>query len=265
MVASGVAYPAQVSAAVTVKPMSTMTRPRGPLPARVYWTRRLLVLGLALGLVFGIGRLLGGGPAGDAGPSARPAAATASGSPSVQATTTVTTQASLPPGQTKGKGGKAAVPLAMPTGPCSDSDVMAEPVVKGNAYAGHDVAITLRLSTIESPACTWRVSPDAVVVRLTSGSDRIWTSQECPATVPEQDVVLRQATVAEVDVVWSGQRSDPTCSRTTQWAEPGSYHATAAALGAEPVDHQFELLPPPRPTITPSPTASPEEKQTEQD
>ena len=34
--------------------------PRGPLPARVYWVRRTLVLIVALALVFGIGKLLTG-------------------------------------------------------------------------------------------------------------------------------------------------------------------------------------------------------------
>ena len=39
--------------------MSSMA-PRGPLPARVYWVRRTLVLVVALALVFGIGKLLTG-------------------------------------------------------------------------------------------------------------------------------------------------------------------------------------------------------------
>src|SRR3712207_838388 len=47
-------------ALTTVTPMSGVTRPRGPLPARVYWVRRALVLGLAVVLVFAIGRLLQG-------------------------------------------------------------------------------------------------------------------------------------------------------------------------------------------------------------
>ena len=34
--------------------------PRGPLPARVYWFRRLVVLGVAVLLVAGLARLLGG-------------------------------------------------------------------------------------------------------------------------------------------------------------------------------------------------------------
>ena len=41
--------------------MSAVTRPRGPLPARVYWTRRILVPSVALLLVLGIGKALGGG------------------------------------------------------------------------------------------------------------------------------------------------------------------------------------------------------------
>ena len=49
---------------------------RGPLPPRVYWTRRLLVLVVALALVFGVARLLGGGGGGN-GPSAQPVGADA--------------------------------------------------------------------------------------------------------------------------------------------------------------------------------------------
>jgi hypothetical protein len=62
----------------------------------------------------------------------------------------------------------------------------------------------------------------------------------------------------EVDLVWNGQRSDSTCSRTTLWAQPGFYHAEAAALGSEPTDVQFELRPAVAPTITASPTPDPE-------
>ena len=40
--------------------MATTVRPRGPLPARVYWTRRLVVLGIPLLLVVVLARALGG-------------------------------------------------------------------------------------------------------------------------------------------------------------------------------------------------------------
>ncbi len=38
----------------SVTAMSSLTRPRGPLPRRVYWVRRVLVLGTALALVVGM-------------------------------------------------------------------------------------------------------------------------------------------------------------------------------------------------------------------
>ena len=240
--------------------MSTVTRPRGPLPRRVYWGRRLLVLVVAMSLVYGIGQLLAGDPKKSDNPSARPASAS-QGSPSAGRS-----PSSSPTGavgdESEGTGG-AKAPLAVPTGPCADSDVRVDPSVDGTAYAGSDVTITLNLTTLESPACTWVVSSDSVVVKLTSGSDRIWSTQDCTAAIATESVIVRKDAKSKVDVTWSGQRSDDECTRSTLWAQPGYYFATAAALGAEPEDQQFQLLTPLRPTITPTPTARPEKKATE--
>jgi hypothetical protein len=240
-------------------PMS-VTRPRGPLPARVYWVRRLLVLGVVFGLVFGISRLFGGGDA-SSEPAARPASATQSGGSTPSAVST----ADARPGGSPSAGPspqrtKTKTPLAMPTGPCRDNDVRVVPDLQATPYAGGKVRLTLRLSTFVSAACTWTVSPETVAVRLTSGSDRIWSSQDCPKAVPEEQVVLRDSQATYVDVSWGGRRSDSDCSRNTQWAEPGYYHLAAAAMGSEPESQQFELL---RPVVTvaPSPTPRPKDKK----
>jgi hypothetical protein len=239
--------------------MSTVTRPRGPLPPRVYWTRRLLLVVVALALVFGIGRLLGSGGSGS--PTARQVGATA---------TTSTAQATVPaptpdagPTRKAGAGGAARTgknatptptPLAAPTGDCADSDVVVSPSVKGTAYAGHHVVLTMTLTTRVSEACTWEVSPDRLAVKITSGEDRIWSSQDCPGAVPKQEVVVRRLQPTTVTVGWNGQRSDRGCTRSTDWAEAGYYHVLAAAFGADPVDLQFELAPPVPRTITATPT-----------
>jgi hypothetical protein len=252
--------------------MSTVTRPRGPLPPRVYWTRRVVVLLLALLLVFGISRLLGGG--GGTEPTARPvgAAASTSSAPS-SAATTPASPATTPAGPTASATGGAtgeptatasadgskksssasAEPLAQPTGPCSAGDIVATPSVKGNAYAGRPVVFRLALTTKQSPACTWTVSPSAVVVKVTAGPDRVWSTQECRGAVPRQAVVVRKDHPASVAVAWNGQRSDANCSRSTSWAEPGLYHVVAAAFGSDPVDEQFQLLTPPAATVTKTP------------
>jgi hypothetical protein len=240
--------------------MTTVARPRGPLPARVYWTRRLLLVVIAFALIFGIAHLLGSG--GSGGPSARPVGADASGSApastavqSPQATATRTARANatrtVKPTPT---------PLAVPSGPCVGSDVVATPSVAGPAYAGRRVALTMTLTTKVSPACTWDVSAESLAVKVTSGSDRIWSSQECVDAIPRQSVVVRKDHPVAVSVVWNGQRSDSDCSRTTAWAEPGFYHVVAASFGADPVDQQFELQSPVPRTITATPTPKSKKK-----
>ncbi len=117
------------------------------------------------------------------------------------------------------------------------------------AAAGGKVVLKLQLSGTQ-PACTFAVSSNTVVVRLTSGIDRIWSSQDCPGSVPRRDVVVRNAVPTTIDVSWSGRRSDSTCSGSTAWALPGYYHAETAALGSTPANSQFRLSLPTRPVVT---------------
>lgn len=148
---------------------------------------------------------------------------------------------------------RTRTPLPEPTGPCDPRDVVVTPAIVGNAHAGSPVTIRLDVTTLETPACTFRVSPATVAVKLVSGTDRIWSSQDCPAAVPEVDVIARQEVAGVAEMQWRGQRSDGGCTRTTPWALAGWYHAQAAALGAEPTSVQFELLPAVALTITPEP------------
>ncbi len=262
--------------------MSVMTRPRGPLPARVYWFRRMLVLVVAFALVYGFAHLLGGR---SDSPSARPVQAaigsTTSAAPATGAAQPLLTGRSGKSGRpdnasstnktgktgNTGKAGKAGkagkrarptpTPLALPTGPCSAHDVQASPKVVGTAYAGGPVTFKVRLHTTTSAACYWKVTPRSLVVRLTSGPDRIWSTQDCRGAVPTERVVVRNDHYTPVEVTWHGQRSDGTCSRTTPWAQPGYYHVETAVLGTEPSEVQFALEQPQPETITPSPTPEP--------
>lgn len=224
---------------------------RGPLPPRVYWTRRVMVLGTALLLVFGIARILVGGSDGsskDPGGTAYQAAAETSTSTSALPTE----QAVKKNKKHKKKPKKTEPVLAQPDGPCEDTDIAVTPVVD-EAVAGRQVLFVLELRTISSAACTWHVSPDSLTVKLTSGSDDIWSSRECPRAVPTQNVVVRNAVSTKVGITWSGRRADRDCTRTTPWAMPGWYHIAASALAGEPSDVQFELVRPSDTVVTRSP------------
>ncbi|MCW2735812.1 hypothetical protein [Nocardioides sp.] len=244
--------------------MPSTVRPRGPLPARVYWTRRLVVLGVPLLLVVVLARVLGGSSDGqdEAAGTATQAGAT------VEETSSAPTAGPTAGARTgKGKKGKKGKKgnqettppepvLAEPTGPCTDSDIVATPAIT-SVPGGSDIPITINLRTVVTAACTWQASPETMTVTITSGDDYIWSTRECPVGIPVQDVVIRQAVETPVVVTWSAKRSDETCSDRTAWAELGFYHVEAAALGGDGTDVQFELVAPTAPVITQ--TAEPEQ------
>ncbi|HEX2895799.1 MAG TPA: hypothetical protein VHO29_17480 [Marmoricola sp.] len=241
--------------------MRTVTHPRGRLPARVYWFRRLMVLFTAFALVFAVGRLLtgsggGGTPPDTARVTASSPSATAShgvaGPVPIQPATTATATRPAPPSATG-----TPVVLAAPSGPCALDEITVTPTVP-TAVAGKPVDLVLQLSGIK-PACTFTVSSDTIVAKVTSGNDRIWSSQDCPASIKRSSTVVRSAAPTTVTVAWSGRRSDQQCSRSAPWALPGYYHLTASVIGSEPNDAQFRLTSPPRPVITK--TAKPHTKK----
>jgi hypothetical protein len=236
--------------------MPAMTR--GPLPARIYWVRRVFVLGTALLLVFGIGRLLGNGSDATSGDdqAAQVAADTSSAaSPSDSEPTTPSESASKQAKKKKTEQPDPTPTLAPPTGECAGADVAVTPQVK-SAVAGRQVLFVLQLRTMVSEACTWEVGPGSLAMSLTSGDDDVWSSRDCPKAIPSREVVVRKAVTTNIGVTWGGKRSDETCSRFTSWAMPGWYHVTAAALGGEPSDLQFELVRPTPATITRTVTPS---------
>lgn len=222
---------------------------RGPLPARVYWVRRMLVLGFALLLVVGIARVLGSGSDGSSAPD-RATQVAADSTPSSPTSPTSPTARQTGKDKQPGEGKSSKVPpLALPSGPCQDGDVAVTPQIK-RAVAGRDIFIVLSLRTLESEACTWRVSPTNLTVKVTSGKDDIWTSRECPRAIPVRDVVVRKDVTTTVGLTWNSRRSDEGCSRLTEWALPGYYHIAASALGGEPSDLQFRLATPTAAVVT---------------
>jgi hypothetical protein len=213
------------------------------------------VLGSALALVVALGMTLTRSSDGSGGGAVTPVSAgeASSGAASPGAEPTEAAKAK----KSKKKQRKQKKPaLPQPSGPCLDADVDVTPVVK-DAVAGRDVRLRFRITTKLSPACTWQASPETLTLKITSGKDLIWTSQQCPKAVPAKDLVLRREKASWLSVTWSARRSDETCSLLTEWALPGWYHVAVAPLGGEPEDVQFKLSRPEPEVIT----APPEPKQ----
>jgi hypothetical protein len=234
--------------------MGSVTHPRGRLPRRVYWTRRAVILVVALLLVFGIGKMLGGNGQDPAGTAVQ--ASTSS------AQQPAPTQGPVAPSQVPRQ--KAKVPLLAPNGVCRDDEVSVVPSVP-RAWGASPITIHLALQGLQ-PACTFKVSPKSLVVMVSSGTDRVWSSQDCPVAIPTSDVVVRSGVATDLDVTWNGRRSDTGCPKLA-YALKGFYHVYAAALGSTPTDVQFEITraplrvvrktAKPKPSETASPTSHP--------
>lgn len=227
---------------------------RGPLPAGVYWRRRVFVLALAATMVFVIASVLSGGS--DGKDSGAPVAQQAANETTPSQTITVS--------QRKGRNGKRhrlvtqgpsfdPSVLAEPDGNCDPADVRITPRIVG-AVAGQSVTIGLSLQTVQSEACYFRVGSDKVTLKITRGGKEIWTSRECPGAVPSQSVVVRHVVATVVPMTWDARESDSSCSHRRSWLMPADhFKVEASTLGGEPSETDFSLASPTAPTVTDSP------------
>ncbi len=201
----------------------TARQPGGAPPARsAVYRRRRLVVGLVAFLVlvalgFGIAAIAGafrgdGEPAGDATP-----APTVSASPTVTATAGFQPEACLPGVlEIRDREGTASFPV------------------------GAAVPFDITLTNGGTVPCLVEGGSATLGVVVYSGSDRIWSSVDCPAEPTERELLLDVGDAADLQVTWDQVRSAPGCPEGQSAAQPGSYKALvtldgggSAALGWE--------------------------------
>jgi hypothetical protein len=237
--------------------MSTVARPRGPLPARVYWVRRLLLLTVAGLLVVGVHRVLT-----FQGGEDEPATAASTVGAPFELPTLAVPPSSSPEMLIRAERRKAKLPP--PDGPCDPADVLVTPIIEA-AHVGRPVQIILELTTTRSRACEFEVSGESVAVNVSipdGARELLWTTQDCPSALAETTVVARRDVPGRAVAEWDGRRSDERCSVLTEWVLPGTYLVEAVALGgSETGEQEFELDSAVRETVTrsvkPTPSSGP--------
>ena len=193
--------------------MSSVVRPVGPKPPRVYWIRRVLVIVLAGAVVAGLVALVSLvvgliGGLGDDGaapaPDPNPAETTAAGSPA----------------------------------PCGADELRLTLAADGQTYpAGVLPQFTVSAVNDGTVSCTFDASAANREIVVTSGTDRIWSSADCQ-TDPEQDLLLLGVgTTAPATVTWNLERSAEGCPSGLPEPRAGTYKASATVAGVvlEPV------------------------------
>ncbi len=145
------------------------------------------------------------------------AMASASPPPPPSAMPTVTVTATATPEPEPADGG----------GPCDDEDLVVTMSAAGDTFAGSDRP-EFRITVVNAGkgACTFDTG--TLDVRITSGSDRIWSSAKCREGDAAKKTLRRGIPYVD-DVTWNRERG---CEGATP-ARPGTYVAALKGRKAE--------------------------------
>jgi hypothetical protein len=189
-------------------------QPVGPLPASTYWRRRVVLLVGALLLLLLVAKACSGGgsdtlSATGTTPSPSPSA---SQPPAVVPSPTVSQRAS---------------PSPAPLQTCRNNVLQVTVESDAEAYpSGAAPRFTLTVRNIGTVACRRALGPGAVELRVFSGEDRIWSSDDCNESKEQGVLTLPAGAARATTVQWGGKRTRPGC-QTGDTAQPGTYRVSA--------------------------------------
>ena len=193
-----------------------LLHPRGPLPPAVYWRRRLITLGVVVLVLLLVARSCGGGGS--------PASLRPSASPSPSRTSSPSRAPSHSPSPSPSASPSASATL----GPCPASALVLSAKADAQRYPpGRRPVLTIGIANKGSVPCTRDVGQAAREIRVMSGNDRVWSSDDCSPGGAPMIVTLRPGAAAMTfSVTWSRKRSAPGCPAGTKEAAAGTYRLT---------------------------------------
>lgn len=193
--------------------MALHWRPVGPEPASTYWQRRAAVAAAVLVPLVLLTTLLGGDDEAD---TLAGAPSTETAAPSLAPTPGPTPQVSAAPTPTA-----PAVPICQPDALkiSADADKEAYPV-------GASPRLSLSVTNTGAAPCTRDLGQAAVELLVTSGKDRIWSSDDCNPGGPKTVTTLQPGKAAVQRLSWDGRRSRPGCTGAKERAAAGTYRVS---------------------------------------
>ena len=185
-------------------------QPVGPLPAQTYWARRVGVLLAALVVLFVATIPLRGGD--DDTLASDDATSEPSASPSRAADPTASPEPS---------------PTPAPA-PCPDDALEVTARSDADSYpVGATAALSLTVRNKGTVPCIRALGHGAVELVVTSGDDRVWSSDDCAPGGDAGEVTLEPGAEQSARATWATVRSAPGCPPDQPQAQPGTYRVTA--------------------------------------
>lgn len=206
--------------------------PKGPEPTATYWVRRLVVLAALVAVVATIALLVwpkNRAVVAEAPSSPTPSSVVSPASPAPEPSPTpVATQSPVP---------RTEIPPP-------DCDVQALDVeVDGPNPVGVDAAsadFVITLATSQA-ICVLDLADQPVTLIVVSGSDRIWSSSDCPDGQPTESLTLTSGEPAQIGIGWPLRRSSG-CELVDTQLGAGTYVATAT-IGQQSARFVTQLTP----------------------
>lgn len=192
--------------------MSTLLRPVGSKPPGTYWVRRALVLLIVLALVLGIRQLFFSG--GSASTAAPEPTGSSSAEPDPNGSASPSTSASPKPSSSASSG----------IGPCKNNQIQVTSSTDAASYqVGATPQLRMRIKNISKSACQRDVGSKNNELVITSGSARVWSSDDCNTGGSAQVVTLQPGQSYSVNVTWLGRLSQKGCPPDQPIADAGTY------------------------------------------
>lgn len=99
---------------------------------------------------------------------------------------------------------------------------------------GEKPKLFITVKNVSDLPCRVDLGSDALSFVITSGKDRIWSSDDCQGKGTKDVRVLKPGKALEARAVWGGTRSAPGCPKGQPQARPGTYVVNGRAAGVEP-------------------------------
>jgi len=190
--------------------MALHWRPVGPEPAPTYWQRRAVLAVAVLILLLLLRAVL---PSSGEGQE-RVASSGASPSPTASSSA--------------GPSGSPQPSASPDSTPCAPPALTATATTERNDYpVGGRPVLVLTVTNTGTTPCTRDLGQGAVELMVVSGSDRIWSSDDCAPGGPAKPVVLAPLEESVTRLTWAGRRSQPGCAGDKAATQAGTYRVNA--------------------------------------
>ena len=233
----------------------SMLHPVGPEPAQMYWARRGVVFGATAVLAVAVALIINSASSSSAGQANPPPPVagdtsissasprpieTAMNTPSaVDPTGSATSTSPTPMATTR----KASTKKANRSSPADCPAEELRPTLTGKQRLAPKKPTTFQLSLINGSekTCIARVTKKNFELTISSGSDRIWSTADCPSVIKPISGKLGSEYAIAWTLTWDGKRSKSKCRSAREAPSPGKYVVTAQLEDAEPVELQMIL------------------------